>query len=135
MCVNVWQGFWIIHWIICESNFPNIFLISCSWADFWYFMCFPFSYVTTVHFSIVSSLNEVFHCMWSLSQANISPLYSCPLASWFLKKIYLIVCEIVEKPCSSNDSNSGLLFELNHLLQIVPLVKWIKGIVVAIWRV
>lgn len=57
-----------------------------------------------------------------LSQASMSPSYSCPLASWSFI-LCLLVCEIVEKPISSNDSNSGLLFELNHLLQIVPVVK------------
>lgn len=39
-----------------------------------------------------------------------------------------------KKTSSFTDSNSGLLLQLNHLLQKVPLVKWIKVIVVAIWR-
>lgn len=44
-----------------------------------------------------------------------------------------VVREIVEKPCSSKDANSGLLLDLNHQLQTVPVVKWIKVPVVAIW--
>lgn len=39
-----------------------------------------------------------------------------------------------KKTCSFKVANSGLLLELNHPLHKVPLVKWIKVIVVGIWR-
>lgn len=98
-------------------------------------------------FSIVSRFIWVFHCMCRKLQiyfgasamfvsgeyVTLVQLFSSILAAApFI--LSLVVREIVEKPCSSKDANSGLLLGLNHLLQTVPVVKWIKVIVVAILK-
>lgn len=59
-------------------------------------------------------------------------LHSSILATNF--NLSFVVCTKLWKNPAHRDANFGLLLELNHLLHKVPLVKWIKVSVVAIWR-
>lgn len=98
----------------------------------------------TVHVSIVSCLVSVFHCTCSKLQIQfcasaVRLRRVCQPGTVILSHVgnvfyFIPSCEIVEKACSFKDANCRLLLELNHQLQKVPLVKWIKVIVEAISR-
>lgn len=98
----------------------------------------------TVHVSIVSCLVSVSHSTCRKLQIQFCASAVRLRRDWQPDTVilshlgdvfyFILSCEIAEKACSFKDANCGLLLELNHQLQKLPLVKWIKVIVEAICR-